>query len=337
MKFLKKALIATAATGLMASSAMAGTTTLRIGTHMGQNDPYGVLYTEMFKNIESMSGGSLKFEVFWSSSIVKATEHFDAAMNGIIDCDMTGAGYMTGKNPAFQFVADILGGYASPYNQLEWFHSEEGGQAAQSLYDKYDMQLIGFLVPDLESLTSTRPIRGIDDLKGWKFRSPPGMQTKIFEKLGAKPIVIDFSEIFTALETKMIDGADASIISKNIGLGLYDLGKYTTYPGFHSMPSEHLACRKDVWNKLSAGQRAIIKTAYDAMSLKAVTSFRNKNAEAADELRAKGITVSRWSKEDIDKFRAVAVGEWDAFATTPEAKALVASHRKHLKKVGALK
>lgn len=337
MNVFKKYLMTMAATTVLASAATAETVTLRIQTHLGETSPFGVLYSEFAKNVETMSSGTLKLEMFYSSAVVKSTETFDAAMNGVLDCDMTGGGYQVGKNPAFQFVGDILGGYESPYQQLAWFNSDGGKEAAQKLYNKYNMQLIGFVVPDHESLTSTRPLRGIDDLKDWKFRSPPGMQTKIFEALGAKPIVMDFSEIFTALETKMIDGADASQISVNVGLGLYDIGKYTTYPGFHSMPSEHLACNKDVYDSLSDAHKAILNTAHQALALKAVTSFKNTNAETADALREEGVTVSTWSPEDIAKFREVAVGEWDAYATTPEAKAMVASHKSYLKKIGALK
>ena len=70
----------------------------------------------------------------------------------------------------------------------------------------------------------------------------------IFEELGASPIVMDFNEIFTALETGIIDGADAANLTNNIGLGLYDIAKHTNIC-FHSMPADHLACRKDVWTQ----------------------------------------------------------------------------------------
>ena len=65
-----------------------------------------------------------------------------------------------------------------------------------------------------------------------------------------KPIVMDFTEIFTALETGIIDGADASGLANNVGLGLYDLVKHANFPGFHSMPSDHLACNKAVWDAM---------------------------------------------------------------------------------------
>ena len=84
--------------------------------------------------------------------------------------------------------------------------------------------------PVLNHCHQLRPIRGVDDFKGWKFRSPPGLATKVFANLGASPIVMDFNEIFTALETGIIDGADAANLTNNIGLGLYDIAKHTNYP-----------------------------------------------------------------------------------------------------------
>ena len=47
----------------------------------------------------SMSNGEIAVEMFYSSSVVKSVETFDAAATGILDCDMTGGGYQTGKNP----------------------------------------------------------------------------------------------------------------------------------------------------------------------------------------------------------------------------------------------
>ena len=52
------------------------------------------------------------------------------------------------------------------------------------------------------------------------------------KSLGAKPIVMDFTEIFTALETGIIDGADASGLANNVGLGLYDLVTTRQLPRF---------------------------------------------------------------------------------------------------------
>lgn len=337
MKILKKAIAALAATGILAGSAMAAShakTKLRIQTHYAPETTSGQLLTELFNNVQEMSNGEIEIEAFYSSSVVKSVETFDAAATGILDCDATGGGYQTGKNPAFQFVGDIMGGYATPAQQLSWLYYGGGREAAQKLYNQYGMELIGWIVYGQESFASTKPIAGLSDLKDWKFRSPPGMETKIFEKLGAKPIVMDFTEIFTALESGIIDGADASGLANNVGLGLYDIAKYANYPGFHSMPSDHLACNKSVWDALPAHHKKIIQVAVSDIALKSALIFEKKNAEAVASLTAKGITISQWTPGDLQKFRDAAQATWPEFATTPEAKALLASHLAYLTQLG---
>lgn len=335
MKF-SSLLKSAAALALIASTASAATT-LRIQTHYAADHPSGKLAQMFADDVEVMSNGSIDIEMFFSSSVVATMETFDAAVNGILDCDMTGGGYQTGKNSAFQFVGDIMGGYDTPYQQLSWLYYSDGGyDAAQALYNKEGMQLIGWWIYGQESMSSSKPIAGPEDLKGWKFRSPPGLETQIFSAMGASPIVMDFTEIFTALETGIIDGADASGLANNVGLGLYDLVKHATYPGFHSMPSDHLACNKMVWDGLTESERRIIETAMQKVSLHTALSNDKKNAEAAAALKAAGVTLYDWSAEDRAAFRARAQGAWDEFADTPEAKALVASHRAYLRDLGLI-
>jgi len=323
------------AMAVIAGSASAATT-LRIQTHYAADHPSGKLAAQFAEDVEVMSNGSLDVEMFYSSSVVATLETFDAAVNGILDCDMTGGAYQTGKNSAFQFVGDIMGGYDTPYQQLSWLYYGGGYEAAQELYNKEGMQLIGWWIYGQESMSSSRPLAGPEDLKGWKFRSPPGLETEIFTAMGASPIVMDFTEIFTALETGIIDGADASGLANNVGLGIYDIVKHATYPGFHSMPSDHLACNKMVWDSLTEGERRIIDTAMQKVSLQTALSNDKKNAEAAAMLKTQGVTLYDWSAEDRAAFRARAQGAWDTFADTPEAKALVKSHREYLTALGLI-
>lgn len=339
MNFLKTATSSVAAVALLASGALAegATTKLRIQTHYAPETVSGKLAAQYIDDIQTMSGGGIEVEMFYSSSVVKSVETFDAAATGIIDCDMTGGGYQTGKNSAFQFVGDIMGGYDTPYQQLSWLYYGGGLEAAAKLYNKYDMELIGWWIYGQESFASSKPITKVADFKNWKFRSPPGMETKIFEKLGAKPIVMDFTEIFTALETGIIDGADASGLANNVGLGLYDIVKYANYPGFHSMPSDHLTCNKAVFDAMPEAHQRIMKVTMEALALRTALTFEKKNAEAAAKLREQGVTLSQWAPEDMAEFRAAAQSAWGEFADTPEAEALVASHIEYLTQLGLVK
>ncbi|WP_146343775.1 TRAP transporter substrate-binding protein [Falsiphaeobacter marinintestinus] len=337
MKMMKKLSMAASATALALATtlpAAAQTTSLRIQTHYAPETVSGKLAQGYIDDITAMSNGEIQVEMFWSSSVVKSVETFDAAASGILDCDFTGGGYQTGKNPAFQFVGDIMGGYATPYQQLSWLYYGGGREAAKPLYNKYGMELIGWWIYGQESFASSKPIEKVADFKDWKFRSPPGMETKIFEKLGASPIVMDFTEIFTALETGIIDGADASGLANNVGLGLYDIVKYANFPGFHSMPSDHLACNLEVFNAMPAHHQRIMKVGFEALALRTALTFEKANAEAAAMLREQGVTLSQWAPEELAKFRAAAQATWPEFATTPEAKALVESHMAYLTQLG---
>ncbi|MEZ5801538.1 MAG: TRAP transporter substrate-binding protein [Nitratireductor sp.] len=339
MKIFTKSVLAAAAFSLMAGTALAETTKLRIQTHYAPESVSGKLAAQYIDNVQTMSNGEIQIEMFYSSSVVKTVETFDAAATGILDCDMTGGAYQTGKNPAFQFVGDIMGGYDTPYQQLSWLYYGGGIDAAAKLYNKFDMELIGWWVYGQESFASTKEIAKVDDFKDWKFRSPPGLETKIFDNLGAKPIVMDFTEVFTALESGIIDGSDISALANNKSMGVYDLPrvKFANYPGFHSMPSDHLACNKAKFDAMPESHQRIMKVAMESLALRIALTFEKANAEAAAALREQGVTLSVWSDEEKAKFRQAALAAWGDFATTDEAKALVESHTAYLRQLGLVK
>lgn len=336
MKLTKMVAAAASAVALVAGAAAAQTTNLRIQTHFSPETLSGKMAAEFIEDITAMSNGEIQIEMFYSSAVVKSAETFDAAATGILDCDMTGGSYQTGKNPAFQFAGDLNGGYANPYQQYAWLLHGGGYDALNELYNAHNMEFVGWWIPGPESLSSTRPIRGVDDFKDWKFRSPPGIITMIFKNLGASPIVMDFNEIFTALETGIIDGADAANLTNNIGLGLYDIAKHTNYPGFHSMPADHLACRKDVWDGMPDHHKAILKVGMQALGLKNTSINEVMNARNSVDLAEKGLNMYEWAPEEMAKYRDAVQSAWVEFATTPESKALLESHLGFLRSIGAM-
>ena len=312
--------------------------TLKIETHFTASSPNGEVAAQFAKNVEKFSGGSLKVQMFYSSSVTgKSAEVFNSAQTGIIDCDMTGAGYQTGKNAAFQFAGDVMGGYDNPYQQYEFLNFPGAQEAVDALYNKYGMTLIGWWIPGHESLISSRPIPDVASLKDFKFRSPPGMESMIFTALGAKPIVMDFGEVPTALQTGLIDGADYSSLATNYAGGHYEQNKYATYPGFHSMPADHLACNTKVWNKLKPHEKGAMLAAIEICGRTITSLVERKNAEAVKALKEMGVTLHDWSKEDRAKFRQAALGAWEEWKNkSPEAAALIEIHKAYMKANGIL-
>ncbi|WP_440656882.1 TRAP transporter substrate-binding protein DctP [Candidatus Pelagibacter sp. HIMB1509] len=336
-KLISKTLAAVA----MVSVALFGSAnakTLKIETHFTASSPNGEVAAQFAKNVEKFSGGSLKIEMFYSSSVTgKSAEVFNSAQTGIIDCDMTGAGYQTGKNAAFQFAGDVMGGYDNPYQQYEFLNYPGAQEAVDALYNKYGMTLIGWWIPGHESLISSRPIPDVASLKDFKFRSPPGMESMIFTTLGAKPIVMDFGEVPTALQTGLIDGADYSSLATNYAGGHYEQNKYATYPGFHSMPADHLACNTKVWNKLKPHEQGAMKAAIEIAGRTITSLVERKNAEAVKALNEMGVTLHDWSREDRLKFRQAALAAWEEWKTkSPEAAALIEIHKAYMKANGIM-
>ena len=336
-KLISKTLAAVA----MVSVALFGSAnakTLKIETHFTASSPNGEVAAQFAKNVEMFSGGSLKIEMFYSSSVTgKSAEVFNSAQTGIIDCDMTGAGYQTGKNAAFQFAGDVMGGYDNPYQQYEFLNFPGAQKAVDALYNKYGMTLVGWWIPGHESLISSRPIPDVASLKDFKFRSPPGMESMIFTTLGAKPIVMDFGEVPTALQTGLIDGADYSSLATNYAGGHYENNKYATYPGFHSMPADHLACNTKVWKKLKKHERGAMLAAIEIAGRTITSLVERKNAEAVKALNEMGVTLHDWSREDRLKFRTAALAAWEEWKNkSPEAAALIEIHKAYMKANGIM-
>jgi len=337
LKLITKTIAAVA----VASIALLGSAyakTLKIETHFTASSPNGEVAAQFAKNVESFSGGSLKVQMFYSASVTgKSAEVFNSAQTGIIDCDMTGAGYQTGKNAAFQFAGDVMGGYDNPYQQYDFLKFPGAQDAVDALYNKYGMTLIGWWIPGHESLISSKPIPDVPSIKDFKFRSPPGMESMIFKALGAKPIVMDFGEVPTALQTGLIDGADYSSLATNFAGGHYEQNRYATYPGFHSMPADHLACNTKVWNKLKPHERGAMKAGIEIAGRTITSLVERKNAEAVKALLAAGVTLHDWSREDRLKFRNAALNAWQEWKKkSPEAAALIDIHTAYMKANGIL-
>ena len=312
--------------------------TLKIETHFTANSPNGEVAAQFAKNVEMFSGGSLKVEMFYSSSVSgKSAEVFNSAQTGIIDCDMTGAGYQTGKNAAFQFAGDVMGGYDTPYQQYDFLKFPGAQDAVDNLYNKYGMTLIGWWIPGHESLISSVPIPDVASIKDFKFRSPPGMESMIFAELGAKPIVMDFGEVPTALQTGLIDGADYSSLATNTAGGHYEQNKYATYTGFHSMPADHLACNSKVWKKLKKHEKGAMKAGIEIAGRTITSLVERKNTEAVKQLMAEGVTLHDWAPSERAKFRASALKAWETWKTkSPEAAQLIEMHKAYMKANGIL-
>lgn len=335
----KQSVIMAAALSVAAlSPAAAQEHTLRIQTHFSAESTPGEVVKQFIDDVETMSNGRLAIQMHYSSEVVAQNETLGAVTQGILDCDMTGHSGQIGKDVGFQFAGDIMGGYDTPYQFMTWLYHAGGQDLVQrELYDKQGVHLVGWWLQGHESLSSTAPLAGFDDLKDWKFRSPPGLETEIFASFGAKPVVMDFGEVPNALRTGVVDGADASTLNTNQSLGLFDIAKHATFPGFHSMPTEVLSCNKDTWNSLPADLQRMLEVSIRKAGVDLAMLTEIKDKRAAREIAAAGVTLHDWSTEDRKAFREFAQERWEEWKSrSPAATKIVDSHVSFMRELGLI-
>lgn len=292
--------------------------------------------------LDAMTGGKIKIDVLPTKAVVPHRETIDAVANGILDGDLNAVSYFSGRDPVFAVIGDLIAGYDT-VDQVRTFCEYGGGkEILQKAYDKYTkgkVHVVGCGPYAKEAFVSTVPIKTVADFKGVKVRSPEGLAAEVFKRAGAAPVSLPFSEVYTALEKKVIDAADASAHVNNNASGMYKVAKYPIYPGIHSMAVLQFIVNKSVWDKMGKeGQTALevwYQAAYDAMRREADLQDQ---AIAAEQRAGNDITVIDWSTEERAKFREIAVGAWHDFAAkSPLAKEALDAHLKYMKDTGLLK
>lgn len=342
---LKKSLMALAVISMAVTgvSADADAKKLKVQASSKAGDWAHRFMTDKFgPKLATMTGGKVSIEVLPTKAVVPHRETIDAVANGILDGDLNAVSYFSGRDPAFAIIGDLIAGYDT-VDQVRTFCEYGGGkEILQKLYDKYtkgQVHVVGCGPYAKEAFVSTIPIKTVADFKGVKVRSPEGLAAEVFKRVGAAPVSLPFSEVYTALEKKVIDAADASAHVNNHASGMYKIAKFPIYPGIHSMAVLQFIVNKKVWDKLGKeGQTALemwYQASYDAMRREADL----EDQKIADAQRKGGeITVIDWSGEERAKFREIAVGAWEDFAKkSPLAKEALDAHLKFMRSTGLLK
>ena len=341
-------IITAGAAAIMAASlglgaAQAQTKTLKVQASSAPGDWAHRFMTEQWgPKLEEMTGGALAIEVLPTKAVVPHTETMDAVANGILDGDLNAISYFSGKDPAFAIIADLIAAYDT-VDQVQTFCNHAGGkEVLQKLYDEHadgKVHVIGCGPYTKEALVSTIPIRSVEDLKGVKIRSPEGLASEVFRRAGASPVSLPFSEVYTALEKKLVDAADASSLVNNDASGMQKIAKYPIYPGIHSMAGQQFIINKDLWESLTPGEQTALEVwysaAYDAMRREADLQDR----VVAEKYRAgDDVTIIDWPQEERDKFREIAMSAWEDYAAKSDlAQEALKAHTDYMKTIGLLK
>ncbi|HEY8370631.1 MAG TPA: DctP family TRAP transporter solute-binding subunit, partial [Thermodesulfobacteriota bacterium] len=152
---------------------------------------------------------------------------------------------------------------------------------------------------------SVRPVATPADIKGLKIRVPGvRMYSDIYAALGANPVTMNFGEVFTALQQGTIDGQENPIVSVIVPSKLYEVQKYLTLWDY-SYDALVLGASRQVWDRLDEPTRQAIKRSAVEASAYQRQLARANEAEAVNEMRAKGVVVTRITPEQRKAFETL--------------------------------
>jgi len=266
-------------------------------------------------SIEALTGGRLAVRLMPVGAVVQYSETLDAVGAGLLDGQITATVYFSGKDPAFALLGDLIAAYDHPDQMLMFLHQGGGDELLRELYAGYGVRYIGGATTGKEAFVSKIPIRGVDDFRGVKLRAPEGMAQDIFERIGAAPVNLPASEVFTAVERGVVDAADWATFSMNHQLGFHGIARYPIYPGIHSMPVIDVSVNQARWDALDADVQAILVVAVRdfARDMTRRLELQDLADVAAD--RAAGVEVVDWPAAERQKLREVAIEVWRDWAS----------------------
>ena len=147
--------------------------------------------------------------------------------------------------------------------------------------------------------SSTRPIKGPDDLKGFKIRVPPSpLWTSMFKAFDAAPMSINFSEVYSALQTKVAEGQE-NPLSIIFFAKLFEVQKYLSETN-HMWDGFWFLANGKAWNGLPADVRDVISKNLNKSALDQRADIFKQNETFKADLTAKGM---EFIKVDPKPFR----------------------------------
>ncbi|MDA8660834.1 TRAP transporter substrate-binding protein DctP [Luminiphilus sp.] len=248
--------------------------------------------------VNEMSGGRLEVRVFGAGEIVPAFEVFDAVSQGAAEVGHGASYYWKGKIPAAVFFTAVPFGMTAQ-EMNGWLHYGGGLELWQELYAPFGV------IPFAGGSTGVqmagwfnRELRSVKDLSGLKMRIP-GLAGEVFDAAGGTAVRIAGGEVYTSMQTGVIDAVEWVGPYNDRTLGLNEVAEFYYYPGWHE-PGAMLefTVNAAAFTQLPRDLQAIVRYAARAANQDMLDEFTARNNESLQQLLAAG-TQLRPLPEDI--------------------------------------
>ena len=238
--------------------------------------------------VREMSKGRLDIRVYGAGEIVPAFEVFDAVSQGVAQMGHGAAYYWKGKIPASVFFTAVPFGMTAQ-EMNGWLHYGGGIELWRKLYAPFGVvpfaggstgvQMAGWFNRELQTRS---------DLAGLKMRIP-GLAGEVFDAAGGTAVRIAGGEIYTSMQTGVIDAVEWVGPYNDRILGLNDVAEYYYFPGWHE-PGAMLefTVNAEALAALPDDLAAIVTYAARAANQDMLDEFTARNNEALQVLLGSG-------------------------------------------------
>ena len=257
--------------------------------------------------VEEMSNGQMKITVYGAGEQVPAFGVFDAVSSGSHQMGHSGGYFWKGKVPAAQFFTGVPFGLTADEINA-WTNRGGGLELWREIYDPFNI----YPIPAGNTGTQmfgwfNKEINSLEDIKGLKMRIP-GIGGEVLKRAGGIPVTLPGGELFTALQTGVIDATEWVGPYNDLTFGFQQTAKYYYYPGWHEPGSMlELLINKDAWNSLPKHLQVIIETASKAVNQDILDEYTARNNKALRELvDVHGVELRRLPDDVITEFKIIA-------------------------------
>lgn len=266
----------------------------------------GVAPERMAQMLDTMSSGRLKITVYGAGEIVPAMGVFDAVSLGNVEMGHGAAYYWKGKVPAAQFFTAVPFGLTAQ-EMNGWLHHGGGMALWEELYAKYN------LVPLAAGNTGVqmagwfkREINSLADIKGMKMRIP-GLGGEVFERAGGTAVNLPGGEIFTSMQTGVVDATEWVGPYNDLAFGLHQVARYYYYPGWQEPgPTLEVIINKSAWDSLPPDLQAMVRAVSGMINDDMLAEYTARNNSALRELVDKhGVQLRRLPDDVLAELRVV--------------------------------
>jgi len=301
---LAGAAAAAAGPALLLPRAATAEVTYKFGTNVPAAHPLNVRAMEACERILKETNGQVRINVFPNNQLGNDADMLSQLRAGGLEFfTVSGVNVLSQLVP----VSSLWGvGFAWPSDDV--VHRALDGELGAYLRAQFPK--VGLMAMDTiwssgfrQITNSTRPIQTPQDLVGLKMRVPVSpLWTSLFKHLGAAPASINFAEVYSSLQTKVVDGQENPLTIISVAK-LYEVQKFCSmtnhmWDGFWCMTSQK------AWEKIPAQVRPIIARNLNAAAMDVRADGLKLNTSLRGELTAKGLV---FNDPKLEPFRATLV------------------------------